>query len=285
MKHTVILFYTFTEIEDPKKLMIAQKELCANLGLTGRMLIAREGINATFEGTEDAIETYCKEFAKDKRFSEVPIKRSEGTGSSFPKLKIKVRDEIVTLGVGYIDPKTPGAPHVTAGELDAMYERGEEFYVLDLRNDYEIASGAFENTIDLGLRNFRDLPDRLAKLEKYKDKKLVAVCTGGIRVDKATKYLTHKGFENVLQLEDGIHTYMKEFPGKHFKGTLFVFDNRMVTDVTDIKTKEIVGKCKYCDTPSERYYSDDSQRPSVKVICCTGCYEAHKYELREAVSV
>ena len=284
MKYTVILFYKFIEIEDPEALRDAQRELCESLNLKGRILIAKEGINGTVEGDGVAIRTYREALQKDSRFSDMPIKKSEGSGSAFPKLKIKVRDEVVTLGAGYIDPAAPTAPELTAEELHQMYDSNEAFVLLDLRNDYEIASGAFENTVDPGLRQFRDLPRKLAGLENLKDKKVVTVCTGGIRCEKATKLMAEKGFANLYQLKDGIHTYMKKFPGSHFKGTLYVFDNRMVTDVEEIEDKEVIGRCQYCDSPSEQYYSDDSKRPSIKVICCTLCYELHKDKLREAVT-
>jgi UPF0176 protein len=112
----------------------------------------------------------------------------------------------------------------------------------------------------------------------------VTVCTGGIRCEKATKYMKEKGFNNLYQLKDGIHTYINKYPGKYFKGTLFVFDNRMITDVVNIKNKEIIGKCFYCGIKTEQYYSNDSTRPSTKLLACSPCYEDHKNELREAVS-
>lgn len=285
MNYIVILFYTFLKIENPEELMESQRELCESLGIKGRMIIGKEGVNGTFEGEEQAIKKYIKELRKDPRFEMMPIKASEGTGEAFPKLKIKVRDEVVTLGAGYIDPNLPSADEVSAEELENMYKENEDFVLLDLRNDYEIASGAFKGTVDPGLKNFRDLPEKLKELDELKDKKVVTVCTGGIRCEKATKLMKEKGFKNIYQLKDGIHTYMQKFPGSNFKGTLFVFDNRMVTDVVEIEDKEVIGRCKYCSMPSERYYSDDSQRPSVKVICCEDCYNIHKDKLREAVTV
>ena len=120
-----------------------------------------------------------------------------------------------------------------------------------------------------------------------KNKKVVTVCTGGIRCEKATCLLKREGFSDVYQLKDGIHTYMKEYPGQNFKGSLFVFDNRMITDVVDLpeEKKVKVGKCIFCGSTSETYYSDDRVRPSKKVICCDNCYLDHKEHLRVGVNV
>lgn len=281
----VILFYKFTPIADPQALALVHKEKCRELGLVGRMIIAEEGVNATFEGRPESIKKY-KDFLKtDPRFSDITIKESTSNGKSFPKLKIKVRDEVVTLGAGKFDVKNETATELPADELEKWYEDNEDFVVLDLRNDYEIASGKFEKTIDPGLSNFRDLPKKLKELENLKDKKIVTVCTGGIRCEKATCLLKREGFKNLYQLKDGIHTYMKEYPGKNFKGTLFVFDNRLTTDVVPTDSKVVVGKCFFCEIPTERYCSDDSVRPSRKILCCEKCFSTSGKKLRGIVEV
>ncbi len=277
----IILFYKFADIAEPKKFAELHREKCKELGLLGRMLVAEEGVNATFEGTRENIELY-KDFLKSSPlFADVLIKESTGTGSSFPKLAIKVRKEIVTLGAGRFNVKEETATELKAEDLQKWYESGEDFTVLDLRNDYGIATGKFDKTIDPGLSNFRDLPNNISKIADLKNKKVVAVCTGGIRCEKATCLLKKEGFSNIYQLKDGIHTYIKEFPGKHFKGKLFVFDNRMVTDVVSEQDKEILGKCDYCAMPTERYYSDDNFRPSKKVLACDPCYLREAVNLRE----
>lgn len=281
--HTIILFYSFARVENPEQFRDEQKELCKSLGLQGRMLIAGEGINATFEGTNENIEKYKAALHALPQYANLLFKESEGTGSAFTKLEIKVRKEIVTLNGGEFDIATETAREMTAAELQELYEKNEDFVVLDLRNDFEIEVGAFDKTLNPNLRNFRDLKDKLPELEHLKNKKIVAVCTGGIRCEKATCLLTREGFTDLYQLKDGIHTYMQQFPGKHFKGSLFVFDNRMTTPVVDTPNREIIGKCKYCATACETFYSDDSVRPSLKVICCENCYQEHKDTLRSCV--
>lgn len=276
----IILFYKFVTIADPEALKISQKELGTRLGLKGRVLIAHEGINATLEGTRENIDAYKKEFLSDPRFAEVLIKESSGTGEAFPKLAVKVRKEIVTFGAGEFDVVRETAKELPAAELEEWYKKDEDFVVLDLRNDYEIVSGAFEKTVNPGLENFRDLPEKIAELEHLKDKKVVAVCTGGIRCEKATCLLNRAGFTDLYQLKDGIHTYMQEFPKSHFKGSLFVFDNRMTTPVVDIEP-EVIGKCAFCGTTTEEYWNDDSVRPSKKLLCCESCFLPRKELLRK----
>jgi UPF0176 protein len=280
----VILFYKFLTLTDPEAFALAHTAKCKELGLKGRMLVAEEGINGTFEGTRESIDAYKAFIHSDARFADMLIKESAGTGKAFPKLSIRVRDEVVTLGAGRFDPETETATELPADELQKWYETNEDFVVLDLRNDYEIASGKFDRTIDPGLKNFRDLPAKLEELKELKDKKVVTVCTGGIRCEKATCLLKREGFSNIYQLKDGIHTYMKEHPGKHFKGTLFVFDNRMTTDVVPTENKEIVGKCSFCNTATENYCSDDSVRPSRKILCCEDCFVIQGAHLRESVT-
>lgn len=278
--YTIILFYRFTDIAHPEQFRDEQKKLCQALGLKGRLLVAHEGVNGTFEGTTEAIEQYKQILTSQPGFAGLIFKESHGTGHAFTKLEIKVRREVVTLGVGDFDIAAETAPELSPTELEALYEKEEDFVVLDLRNDFEIAVGQFDKTVNPALENFRDLPDKVKDLEHLKDKKVVAVCTGGIRCEKATCLLKRAGFSNLYQLKDGIHTYMQEFPASHFKGSLFVFDNRMTTPVTTGYQHEVIGRCAYCSETCEQFYSDDSVRPSKKIICCDRCFVDHQDRLR-----
>ncbi len=283
-QYVVILFYKFVTIEDPEALKKAQLALGKELGLKGRVIIAREGINATLEGTAEAIAEYKRELFKDPRFADVVVKESAGTGRAFPRLSVKVRPEIVTLGAGEFDVPRQTATELPAEELEKWYEANEDFVVLDLRNDYEIESGAFEKTVNPGLRHFRDLPGKLDELAPLKNKKVVAVCTGGIRCTKATCLLKEKGFTNLYQLKDGIHTYLVKYPGQRFKGSLFVFDNRMTTPVVETPDREVIGRCTFCQTPTEEYANDDNVRPTAKLLCCAPCFKARADYLRPGVT-
>lgn len=156
-----------------------------------------------------------------------------------------------------------------------------------MRNDYELESGYFEKTVNdeigFNLNASRDLPEALEKsnLRIHKDKKILTVCTGGVRCEKMSAYLINQGFQNVYQLHNGMHTYMEKYPGENFKGTLFTFDNRMVMDFGG-KNREIIGKCVICNNNSENYTNcsnnsktnkDDKSKKlcNKKVIVCEEC--------------
>ncbi len=281
-KYTVILFYKFSRIKKPEQFKNKQRKIAEHFGLLGRMLVAHEGVNATFEGTSKNIKGYIKELRKQSIFKKVVFKESVGNGKAFTKLQVKVRPETVTLGVGDLDVKKNTATMITPAQLNKMYDKKEDFVILDLRNDYEIQAGYFEKTVNPKMRFFRELPQKIKNLQHLKTKKVVTVCTGDIRCEKGSCLLKKEGFKNVYQLQDGIHTYMKKYPGKRFKGTLFVFDNRMTTPVIDVSNRQVVAKCFYCATPCEEFYNDDSVRPSRKVICCQNCIMRHK-KLRKCV--
>ena len=291
---TIILFYRFAKIKNPEAFKMKQQKIASSFNLTGRILVGKEGLNGTLEGKTVDIKKYINNLKKQPFFKKVVFKQSAGNGYAFPKLKVKVRDEIVTLGAGTFDVKKETAKVITATELDKMFDAAsakgsggskEDFTILDLRNDYEIEAGYFEKTVHPGLRFFRELPGKLKNIEHLKSKKVVAVCTGAIRCEKATCFLKKKGFKNIYQLKDGIHSYIQKYPGKRFKGSLFVFDNRITTEVVDTKNREVVGRCFYCTAVCEDFYNDDSIRPSKKVICCKRCIMKQGSHLRQAVTV
>jgi UPF0176 protein len=256
-KYKTILFYKYCHISQENVKILRERELsvCTVLGLTGRIIVATEGINGTLEGPIDAIETYKKHILKDVHFKKMKIKESASNGQSFPKIKVKIKDEIVsTKYPKHIDPLKKTGRYMNAKEVNKMFKKDEEFYVIDMRNDYEIASGHFKNTIntDWDMKASRDLPKFIEKLKDYKDKKVLTVCTGGVRCEKMSAYLIDQGFKDVSQLHHGIHTYMEKYPGENFKGTLYTFDNRMTMDFGGEK-REVVGKCYVCGEKTEKY--------------------------------
>ncbi|OGZ18005.1 MAG: hypothetical protein A2494_01895 [Candidatus Lloydbacteria bacterium RIFOXYC12_FULL_46_25] len=276
--HEIIIFYRYTKITDPALFVAWQKLTGAELGLTGRILIAHEGINGTLEGTKDHILEYERRMHLQDGgegtfgdFADLWFKHSPGTGSAFPKLKVKVRDEIVTLGLGEedLDPNEVTGTHLTPEELKQWIESGEEFEIIDMRNDYEYKVGHFRGSINPMLENFRDLSKVTPALEALKEKKVLTVCTYGVRCEKASGYLKNKGFKDVYQLDGGIGTYMKAFPGEDFLGSLYVFDNRITERFTD--DYEVVGVCENCKEKSEHYSNcafDDCHK---KMIVCESC--------------
>jgi UPF0176 protein len=272
--HQVLLYYKYVPIADPVTLMNEQRAFCLEHNLKGRIIIANEGINGTVEGLLSDTEAYVSMMTQDERFTDIDWKRSEGTGSAFPKLSVKVRPEIVTSGVAGLDPRTHTGKYLTAEELHQWFVDGKEFYVVDMRNDYEYISGFFDKTIFSDFKNFKDLPSILPKLSHLKSKTIVTVCTGGVRCEKASGFLVTNGFHDVYQLLNGIQTYMEKYPNEHFKGKLYVFDNRLTVGFnTNDEKHVIVGSCTRCGKPSDNYVNCADPACHKHCICCTDCLD------------
>lgn len=277
--YEIIIFYKYTPVADPAGFVAWQKATCEEIGIKGRILIAHEGINGTVEGTSEQIAEYCRRMhAQDGssgtfgNFSDVWFKSSPGTGKAFKKLKVKVRNEIVTTGLRKdtdINPNAVTGKHIEAEELHEWFARGEQFEIIDMRNDYEYAVGHFAGSHDSRMENFRDLSAVAPRFEELKQKKVLTVCTYGVRCEKASGFLKQQGFEDVYQLHGGIGTYMKKYPGQDFLGSLYVFDDRMTEQFTD--SYPVVGECYVCKTKSERYGNcawDDCHK---QLIICEAC--------------
>lgn len=276
--HQILLYYKYINIDDPEKLKEDQIKLCKDLNLKSRIIVAHEGINGTLEGLVEDTEKYIEEMNKDPRFSDIRYKKSEGTGNSFPKISVKVRSEIVSLHLGNDDfsPIETTGKYITAEELHELFRSGEEFYIIDMRNDYEHKVGYFKNSVLPALSNFRDLPNIIGDIAHLKDKKIVTVCTGGVRCEKASGYLIKKGFSDVSQLKDGIVTYMETYPNEDFLGKLYVFDGRVAMGFdTDSPEHVVVGKCDICGKSSDNYVDCDyiHCKGHRHFICCNDCLD------------
>lgn len=273
MNSEVIIFYKYIRIDDPKALMDSQRAICERLGMRGRTIIAHEGINGTYEGTTQNIEEYIKDLRTDPRFTDVFIKRSPGTGNDFPKLSIKVRKEIVTLGLGAhddIDPNETTGIHLKPQELQQWYKEGKDFVIVDMRNDYEFDVGRFKGSILPSLKNFRDLKQNVSELEPIKEKIVLTVCTFGVRCEKASGFLLKSGFKNVYQLDGGIGTYLQTFKDNNeFGGALYTFDKRKVISFSD--KREIVGTCFFCKAPTEQYTNCSNVKCNRHFLVCDKC--------------
>lgn len=284
MKFTVILFYKYIEIDDTEKLRVAQRELCEKLNLRGRILIANEGINGTIEGKTEDINSYIKEVEKDQRFKDINWKKSEGTGDAFKKLIVRVRPEIVTTGIADKDfgpLKKVTGKYLTAEELYEWYEERKEFYIVDMRNDFEFELGRFKNSIwPEGLGHFRDVPKTIKTISNLKNKTVVTVCTGGVRCETASGLLIKYGFTDVYQLKHGIVTFMEKYPNLYFEGKLVVFDNREIIgfNIKDPKHK-VVGRCRICSAPSENLVNYWNDNVDTYGIVCKKCIADGKVTL------
>ncbi len=275
MKNPVILlYYKYVSIPRPRDIMIQQRSLCHELGLKGRILIGSEGINGTLEGDKHAVEAYCQFMDNHGLFSGISWKKSPGTGKAFPKLAVKVRKEIVTsfLGEEDVNPNEVTGKYLSAEELHNWFMQGKKFKIVDMRNDYEQAAGQFEDSVLPGMENFKDLKNAVENISHLKDQTVITVCTGGVRCEKASGYLIKKGFKEVYQLKDGIVSYMEKFPNQHFKGKLYVFDNRVLMGFeTDAPGHEVLGKCALCETSSENYVNCAYDECHKHFICCENC--------------
>ena len=296
----ILLFYKYEHIEYPEKVYNCQRALLARLGFKGRSIIASEGLNITLEGEEESISAYIKEVEQDPRFQNIHWKISEGTGSAFPRLSVKVRPEIVTgkLGVCDIDPNQVTGIHLKPEELHAWIHESKEFYIVDMRNAYEHRVGHFAGSILPRMDNFRDLARITKEISHLKDKTVLTVCTGGVRCEKASGFLITQGFKDVYQLDGGIVSYMEKYPNEDFRGKLYVFDNRITMGFyTDDAKHEVIGRCDFCNTPCDRYRNcidnfchkhlitceDCEERVKGEVKCPTGCHET-RHGKKKAVS-
>jgi len=274
MQYQILLYYYYGQLPDAKQLVEAQRALCQQLGLTGRILVGEEGINGTLEGETEATEAYVRQLKADPRFAGVHMKRSRGTGNAFPKLVVKYRPEIVSayLGEDDFNPADFTAPYIYPEQLHDWIRSGKEFYIVDMRNTYEHDSGHFAGSILPKMRNFRDLPAAMPELEHLRDKLVVTVCTGGVRCEKASGFLLKKGFKEVYQLYGGIVSYMELFPNQDFLGKLYVFDGRVTMGFnTDSPDHVVVGRCRHCGVACERYVNDDGDQNRPHFICCEAC--------------
>ena len=278
--YEIILFYKYVHIDEPKAVADREREICTKLGLTGRCIVASEGINATYEGTKENVQEYIKELEKDPRFLNINFKRSVGTGNAFPRLYVKTRKEIVSLhledgaGICDIDPNQVTGIHLKPEELLDWIQNKKEFYIVDMRNAYEHKVGHFENSILPPIENFRDLPKVVEQIKHLKNKTVLTVCTGGVRCEKASGFLITQGFTDVYQLENGIVSYMEKYPNEDFKGKLYVFDGRVAMGFyTDDEKHEVVGKCDTCSEKSENYVNCANPVCHRHFIACQKCVE------------
>ncbi len=251
---TVLLYYHFTQIDDPESLASQQRFLCQKHGLKGRILIAHEGINGTIAGSHIGTQAYQEAMENDPRFDSMEFKISHHSGMPFPKLMVKTRPEIVTLGAGVPLDTEEGGIHLSPTEWKRMIEEEDDIVLFDTRNRYESDIGRFKDAICPNTENFRDLPAVLSDYEKYKDKKFLMYCTGGIRCEKATVLFKKAGFKNVYQLHGGIVNYWKEEGNKHWEGDCFVFDERMYLQPPGDEIKEnSIGTCVYSGKPTRNF--------------------------------
>lgn len=295
----ILLYYKYVDISNPDEIAVQQRNFCNKHGLKGRIIIAKEGINGTIEGNTKETAHYIDFMNQHSEFSNIHYKKSAGTGNAFPKLKVKVRPEIVSMNLGSedINPQFLTGKYLVPEELHDWFENKKEFYIIDMRNDYEHEVGQFEGSFLPSLKNFRDLPYAIDELVHLKDKTILTVCTGGVRCEKASGFLLNKGFKDVYQLNGGIVSYMEKYPNQNFLGKLYVFDGRVVMGFnTDSPEHKVISFCTKCKSKSDNYIDckyihckghrhficcENCLKDEVKSYCSEKCYQLASVKLLE----
>ena len=253
--------YKFEPLSDIDSLVREFQSVCDDLELKGSVYLSPNGINFSLAGSEESVKQYLLFMEQDRRFLDIPLKKTYSETQPFRRMKVRPKKEIISLGRDDINPRELTGEYVTPKELFAMYENNEDVIVLDTRNQYETRVGLFENAVDLQLDTFRDFPDAIEQLpEEYKDKQIVMYCTGGIRCEKASAVMLKAGFSDVKQLEGGVLDYFKETGGKYWNGDCFVFDERVALD-TDLNETEYI----YCYICREPLSAEEKASPDFKI--------------------
>jgi UPF0176 protein len=225
--------YRFVSLDDRESLKAALTARCETLGLLGTILIAPEGINIFLAGSRAGIDGFMKSLHADPRFAGLVPKESVSTTPPFKKLRVRLKKEIITMKHPLIRPEAGRAPAVDAVTLARWLDRGcddagRPVVMLDTRNDYEVAVGAFALAVDYRLASFSEFPAALENGKAaFAGKTVVSYCTGGIRCEKAAIHMKAVGVEHVYQLDGGILKYFEETGGAHYDGDCFVFDERI----------------------------------------------------------
>lgn len=269
----VLLYYKYVPIQNAAKYAYDHLKLCKELGLKGRILVANNGINGTVGGPKEATDKYMEIMHADPNLKTMEFKTSTSSRPTFKKIFVRYRPELVTMKYPEtLDPNKEGGKYIEPEELNKLYENGEDFVIVDMRNDYEAEIGRFKNAVTLPMQNFKQLPEIVDKeLSKYKEKKVVTYCTGGIRCETATALLKKKGFKDVLQLHGGVHVYGQQFPDAYWEGKLYVFDERVAVPINTPQNRKILSKCLHCQTPCDDYINCINAECNKQIIICTAC--------------
>jgi len=263
--YEVILYYKFSEIADVERFCKEHKAYCKDLGIKGRIYISSEGINGTAAGTKEQMAEYKSYLRSLPGFEETEFKTDDSDYIPFAKLICKVREEIVALHVDDVNPKN-GGNYLAPADWRGVMESGEDYVMIDVRNNYESKIGHFEGALTPDLKNFYDFPKWLEEANIPKDKKVLMYCTGGIRCEKFSVLMKEDGWDDVNQLHGGILNYAKEEEGKHFKGKCFVFDDRLVV-LVDPANLAPIAHCEITGKPADTYVNCANMECNKLFVC------------------
>ena len=249
MSYTIATFYKFIFLPgytEKKQLLL---KFCQDHSIKGTILLSQEGINATIAGIPEDIQATINYLKKDNYFLDLDVKYSTSSYLPFKRMKVRLKKEIVTLGMTDIDPEQQVGTYVAPENWNNILE-DKEIIVIDTRNIYEIAIGTFKGAINPNTHFFREFPDYVRNyLNPNKHKKVAMFCTGGIRCEKASSYLLKKGFKEVFHLKGGVLNYLKNISKSQslWQGECFVFDERVA--VQHKLEKGNYKMCKGCGYP------------------------------------
>ena len=274
----VAALYQFAKLPDCHELRSRVLEFCEANALKGTLLLAPEGINGTVAGSRTAIDTLLAFLRADARLAHLEHKESVTDEMPFYRMKVRLKKEIVTLGVAGIDPNETVGTYVKPEDWNALIS-DPDVLVVDTRNDYECEIGSFRGAVDPQTATFRDFPAYVrAHLDPAKHKKVAMFCTGGIRCEKATTLLLQQGFENVYHLKGGILKYLEKIPAEQslWQGECFVFDQRVA-----VGHGLSVGEHEQCRSCRHPISSEDRTSPKYQTgISCPRCHDTLSEEKR-----
>lgn len=267
----VCALYKFVILEDCESIRPQLLNIMLENDVRGTLLLAKEGINGTIAGSRQSVDIVLNWLKKDARFSDIVTKESFDTEIPFNRTKVKLKKEIVTMGVEDIDPQKIVGTYVKPQDWNALIS-DPDVLLVDTRNDYEVKIGTFKNALNPETETFRQFPEYVDKnLDSNKHKKVAMFCTGGIRCEKSTAFLKEKGFEEVYHLEGGILKYLEEVPEKEtmWEGECFVFDNRVA--VNHKLEKGQYDQCNACRMPVTE--AEKQNEHFIEGVSCLHCYE------------
>lgn len=275
-RYRAISYYLIQDLSDPGKDLQEHKEFLSGKDVKGRIYITTQGINGQLSSSPDAGEEYIEWLKGRYVFPDHAFKIDACVDHVFPRLTIKLKQELVALGQK-VDMAKRGQ-YLSPSEWRKAMESDEDYILIDVRNDYEWKIGHFEGAQLPACKTFKDFIDYADQVKKQvdeKDKKVLMCCTGGIRCEVYSALLKEKGIENVFQLEGGIINYGKSEGAKHWKGRLFVFDDRMNVPIADDQVEEL-GHCSHCGDECGTYYNCANMDCNALFLSCEKCIEEAK---------
>ena len=270
--HKIITLYKFHKIQEPLKLQAALKKELKNLDILGTIIVGNEGINGTVSGTSINLDRAIERLKLHSKILDLDLKESFSKKSPFLRLKIKIKDEIVTMGKKNINPSTQSGEYINHKRWNALIE-DKNTLLIDTRNSYEYAIGTFKNSINPKTANFKEFPEWVKKQQfsetDKKQKKVAMFCTGGIRCEKASAFMKNEGFEKVYHLKGGILKYLEETETRNslWQGECFVFDDRV--SVKHDLSEGSYDLCHGCRMPITE--QDKLSSHYVKGVSCSNC--------------